>query len=334
MSNTALRMIEMLRMIPREPRKVSTTDLRAKLSDKGYDTTPRTIQRDLLTLSESFPLVCDDRSHPYGWSWAKHASAQSLPGMDTATALTFTLTEQFLSEMLPKGVLKLMEPHFVQAHQILKATGNGMLSWRNKVRALPRYQPLIQPKVKSDVVAVLYDALFRKQRVAVHYNPRNGEPRDYELNPQGLAFRDAVIYLVASQKEYDNVVMFALHRFTKATLLDTASRTPPGFDFDIWVTKGGYDALDNLKPLRLVVRLKSDIAEHLTETPLSTDQKIENDGDAWVKLSATVMNTQQLRWWLRGFGEGIEVMEPISLRKELYKSVCTTYEMYNAKPVV
>ncbi|MFU8838979.1 MAG: helix-turn-helix transcriptional regulator, partial [Thiohalomonadaceae bacterium] len=218
MSNTALRMIEMLRMIPREPRKISTTDLREKLSDEGYDTTPRTIQRDLLTLSESFPLVCDDRSHPYGWSWARHASAQSLPGMDTATALTFTLTEQYLTEMLPKGVLKLMEPHFGQAHQVLKTTGNGMLAWRNKVRVLPRYQPLMQPKVKPDVVAVIYDALFRKQRVAVHYNPRNGEPRDYELNPQGLAFRDAVIYLVASQKEYDNVVMFALHRFTKAAL--------------------------------------------------------------------------------------------------------------------
>ena len=102
-SNTTLRFIEMLRMIPREPRKMSTTELREKLSDEGYDTTPRTIQRDLLTLSESFPLVCDDRSHPYGWSRAKHANTQSLPGMDTATALTFTLTEQYLSEMQPKG---------------------------------------------------------------------------------------------------------------------------------------------------------------------------------------------------------------------------------------
>ena len=32
--------------------------------------------------------------------------------------------------------------------------------------------------------------------------------------------------------------------------------------------------------------------------------------------SATVPNTAQLRWWLMGFGEGVEVLEPVSLRQE------------------
>ena len=328
MSTTALRMIEMLRMIPREPRKISTSELRERLAVEGYETTARTIQRDLITLSGSFSLVCDERNHPYGWSWSKTASAMSLPCMDTATALTFSLTEQYLGEMLPKGVLKTMDPHFRQAAQVLRATGNGMQAWQGKVRVLPRYQPLMQPKIKAKVVEVIYDALFRKQRVAAHYKPRNGEARDYELNPQGLAFRDAVIYLVASQKEYDNVVMFALHRFTKATVLETPSRTPEGFDFDDWIARGGYDAMDRLAPIKLVARFKSKIAEHLHETPLSDDQVISPDTDGWVEIIATVMDTQQLRWWLRGFGDGVEVVRPEMLREETISSVRSTLRMY------
>ena len=330
MSTTALRMIEMLRMIPREPRKISTGELRERLADMGYKTTPRTIQRDLLTLSGSYPLVCDERNIPYGWSWSKCASAMSLPGMDTATALTFLLTEQYLAEMLPKAVLKSMDPHFKQATQVLKTTGNGMQAWQGKVRMLPRYQPLMKPKIKAEVVEVIYDALFRKQRLAAHYKPRNGEVRDYELNPQGLAFRDAVIYLVASQKEYDNVVMFALHRFIKATVLDTPSRTPEDFDFDSWISRGGYNAMDRLEPVNLVALFQSKIAEHLHETPLSYDQVIRPDTDGWSEVKATVMDTQQLRWWLQGFGDKVVVISPISLRQDMIKSVEISIRNYSS----
>lgn len=328
MSSPTLRTIELLRMIPREPRRVSTSELRDRLAAQGYEITPRTIQRDLMKLSDSFPLVCDERAPPYGWSWSKNAYAQSLPGMDVPTALTFSMAEQYLYEMLPKGALKLLNPHFKEARQVLKASGNGMLAWRDKIRILPRYQPLHSPQVNASVITTLYDALFRDQRVSVRYRPRSDEPRDYELSPQGLAFRDAVIYLVATQKEYDNVVMFALHRFTRASLLDKSAHHPPGFDFDEWIRKGGFDALDNPKSIQLHARFHPSTAEHLRETPLSENQTITEESDGWVRIRAEVLNTQQLLWWLRGFGDGVEVIKPVSLRNQLAANAKAMAKMY------
>ena len=65
-----------------------------KLDTAGYKTTKRSIQRDLNLLSGVFPLICDDRSQTFGWSWSGDAPTFDLPAMDGPTALTVRLIEQ------------------------------------------------------------------------------------------------------------------------------------------------------------------------------------------------------------------------------------------------
>jgi predicted DNA-binding transcriptional regulator YafY len=56
MSETILRFLTMLRMLPRAPRKIDTATIERMLRDEGYSVTRRTIQRDLHQLARSFPL--------------------------------------------------------------------------------------------------------------------------------------------------------------------------------------------------------------------------------------------------------------------------------------
>ncbi len=100
----------MLRMIPRQPRKIDGATIESRLRDEGYETTRRTIQRDLEKLSTIFPLISDDRSKPYGWSWGKEAQAFDLPGMEPAAALTFRLVEQYLAQLIPVSARRALQP--------------------------------------------------------------------------------------------------------------------------------------------------------------------------------------------------------------------------------
>ncbi|MCO4761619.1 MAG: hypothetical protein KC502_08960 [Myxococcales bacterium] len=69
MASTMLRQWLMLSMIPIAPRKTTAATLLDELQDRGWELDVRTVQRDLQQLSTVLPLVCDDRSRPYGWSW-------------------------------------------------------------------------------------------------------------------------------------------------------------------------------------------------------------------------------------------------------------------------
>jgi hypothetical protein len=43
----------------------------------------------------------------------------------------------------------------------------------------------------------------------------------------------------------------------------------------------------------------------LLETPLSQDQQARDDGEGWLEITATVVDSAMLDWWLRGFGEAV-----------------------------
>ncbi|KPK51655.1 MAG: hypothetical protein AMS22_10550 [Thiotrichales bacterium SG8_50] len=316
MSDTFLRQWAMLRLVPRHPSKIDTTSLQQALAEEGFPTHARTIQRDLQTLSAVFPLVVDEREKPFGWSWAKDAKVMDIPGMTPPHALAFRLAESYLSELIPPSVTQYLAPHFQRAREVLRHTPLGSLKhWTEKVRILPRGLQLQPAQIDSMVQHNVYEALLTKQRFNARYQPREGQQADYEVNPIALVIRHGVTYLVATLWDYDDVKHLALHRMRQVDLLDTPSRKPDGFELDQYLASGAFGYPVSQKPLRLHARFDAGTAKHLYETPLSDDQVLKVDEDG-VYLQATVTDSSELRWWLLGFGDGVEVIAPKALREE------------------
>jgi tetratricopeptide (TPR) repeat protein len=82
MSDVLLRQIEMLRLIPQH-RSITAQKIRDQLAGLGFETTERTIQRDLNELSRRFPLVCQDAERPFKWHWAESAEKIDLPKIES-----------------------------------------------------------------------------------------------------------------------------------------------------------------------------------------------------------------------------------------------------------
>jgi len=316
MSDTLLRQWQLLRQIPRAPKKIDVANLMAKLEIAGYKTTKRSIQRDLNSLSRVFPLLCDDAGTgvAHGWSWSADAPAFDLPTMDGPTALTLRMIEQFIPTLLPPTVRDLLAPQFARARAVLGANPNNPLgAWADRVRVVPREMPLLPPQYNTDVVRVVYDALLAGRRFTADYRSRaatTDELKSYEVNPLGLVARGSLLYLVCTLWEYDDIRQLALHRVVGATPSDKPVNKPNGFDLDYYIQQGEFQY-----PVGPMIQLKAKFnrtaAAHLYETPLSEDQTIEDEDAEHVIVTATVRDTTQLQWWLRGFGNLVEVLEPI-----------------------
>jgi predicted DNA-binding transcriptional regulator YafY len=57
-------------------------------------------------------------------------------------------------------------------------------------------------------------------------------------------------------------------------------------------------------------------AAHLRERLLFKDQKLTAQKDGRMLLQATILETLELRWWLRAFGDRVEISAPKALREE------------------
>lgn len=307
-----------LRLIPRAPRKIDTATLTAKLADRGYHIDQRSVQRDLNKLSGPFPLICDTRSRPYGWSWSRDAVSFDIPGMDMHTALAFRLAAEHLAPLLPSATVADLRPHFSRAKQTLAAMEGGVSAWASAVRTLPAGLPRLPAQVDRDVLEAVHTGLLRQQRLQLRYLPRGVKAaKRYVANPLGLVYRDGSGYLVASLWDYDNVLQLALSRLQSAELLAEPRHVPPGFELDTYLASGAFGFQVSDAPVALVAWLAEGAAFRLREAPLSIDQRLTELADGRVELRATLPDTQALRVWLRGHGALCEVREPASLRAEL-----------------
>lgn len=314
MSDTLLRHWTLLRAIPRAPRSITVAELHRHLEGQGYSARRRTVERDLELLSGVFPLLCDDSARPCRWSWPQDRMLD-VPGMDPTTALTFALAHRFLEQVLPRTTLGLLKPYFEHARAVLDAAApSGLAAWPDKVRILPRGLKLIGPEIDPKILDTVYGALLADRRFQCIYRRRDAdEDKDYDVNPLGLVVRDAVIYLVCTFWEYNDIKQvrqLALHRIRTAELLDTQARRPPGFTLDGYIREGAFSMPFSDQPIRLEALFDAGAARHLCETKLSEDQVLEDQPDGRVLVKATVQDTGELRWWLLGFGESVTVRTP------------------------
>jgi len=302
---TVLLALELLRRIPRG-RKVSAPELHEQLSSAGLSRDLRTIQRQLELLSEHFEIERDERSKPYGYRWKERASGLALPVLNEQESLMLALAEQHLRPLLPASLMKSMEGFFQQARTNLGAEGGGKhgREWLSKVRVISATQPLLPPTIKPGVFEAVSNALYGNYWLNVDYKNASGKRKAARVMPLGLAQQGARLYLVCRYEGYDNERTLALHRINGAQPSPHVFDRPKDFDLEKYDADGRFGFGDG-KRIRLTFRIVKDAGLHLLESRLSTDQEV-TELENHFEISATVVETAQLEWWLRGFGDQVE----------------------------
>jgi predicted DNA-binding transcriptional regulator YafY len=142
---------------------------------------------------------------------------------------------------------------------------------------------------------------------------------DLVLHPLGLLQQGVRTYLVASTFDYGQPLLYAVHRIESAEALDAPARRPEGFTLDRFLERGGAQ-FGAGKSLTLKADVSEALARLLEETPLSRDQKITKGRDGF-RLTATVFDSWQLRFWILSQGPELVVRQPAALRRELMERI-------------
>ena len=332
MSDTSIRYLAMLSLIPGRPYKITAREVHEKLKAQGYDIHVRSIERDLPKLSGFFPLISDD-GRPAGWSWESRDQRITFPRMDAGTALTYELVARYLAPVLPRQMSQDLEPDFSSARRVLNELGASPLGkWSKRIAVLPSGHLLLAPDIRTDVREVVYDALLLGKRFEADYRALEAEkPRRYVFNPQGLVYRENVLYLVATLWDYEDIRQFTLHRMSNARLATENAMAVQNFDLQRYVREEKSFDFPAGKLIRLQLKVAPWLARHLDERRLSADQRITSVPDKEMfKVTATLAETEQLYWWLRGLGPDAEIVKPAPLRRRMARDVAASAKLYRS----
>jgi hypothetical protein len=321
----------MLQLIPRSPHYRATTTLQALLEERGFNVEMRTIQRDLEKMSAHFPLLCNRDTRPFRWSFDPMFKS-NLPALDTSSALTLVLAEEYLRGLLPQIAIDQLEGQFESARKYLDGlNGNRLAHWSEYVKAIPNGKALIPVPIEHNVWRLATDALLNHYALDVEYRSRSkNELKRLTLHPLGIVARHSVSYLLATVNEYEDVRQFALHRILSIKASERLYRPKADFCLDQYISTGAFGYPVDGQDVQLKARIRPEVAWLLSETPLSEVQFLSTDADrdGWYLLEAQVPNDQQTQWWIQGFGSAIQVISPLEWREFIRSQAKETSLLY------
>ena len=111
------------------------------------------------------------------------------------------------------------------------------------------------------------------------------------------------MYLVCRHEGYNNERCLALHRISKAEATIFTFERPKDFNLKQFDDDGrfGYGVGSTVK---LSFWIEKAAGLHVVECPLSANQVVVELDDAY-EITATVVDSDMLEWWLRRFGDGV-----------------------------
>lgn len=296
---------EMLKRIPRSY-KITANELHEQLSHVGIVRDIRTIQRNLEMLSEHFDIEKDDRSKPYGYSWVKGSGSLSMQNLSSQESLLLSLAEDYLSNLLPANVMASLDGFFGEARYNLNFSTRSKKEgeWLKKVRVVSETQPLLPPKLDTEVFKNISEALFNDRLLNIEYTNGKQENKSAMVMPLGLAQQGVRLYFVCRFDGYDNERSLAVHRISKAVVSTFEFERPKNFSLTQYDADGRFGFGEGDK-CQIEFTLTKQAGYHLLETPLSEDQTVI-ELDNCYKFKATVTNSLIVRRWLIGFGNHIQ----------------------------
>lgn len=304
--NTLQLSIELLHFIPKRG-TITATELQTKLANDGFEREPRTIQRLLESLCDAdlYGIERDMSSKPYRYRWKESARGLSIGGLSPQECLLLTLAEQQLGSLLPTRLMKSMDGFFDQARSQLGETAKTQREreWLDKVRVVSTSQPLLPPKIDPDVFEQVSTALYGNQWLDVDYQNAAGKKSSSRVMPLGLAQQGPRLYLVCRYDGHDNERCLALHRFISAKASPLTFERPKDFNLKQFDDAGRFGYGDGTQ-IHLSFRIEKGTGLHVVECPLSLDQEVLEFDDAY-EITATVVDSDMLDWWLRGFGDAV-----------------------------
>jgi predicted DNA-binding transcriptional regulator YafY len=296
--------LELLRRIPRHG-GITASELHTQLQGAGFEREPRTIQRLLKMLCDHCDIERDDNSKPYRYSAKEGVKGFSAQALSPQESLLLTLAEQQLGSLLPARLMKSMDGFFTQARSQLgnENTPQREREWLDKVRVVSATQPLLPPRISPEVFEQVSHALYGNQWLEVDYQNAEGARKTAKVMPLGLAQQGPRMYLVCRFDGYDNERSLALHRFISAKASTLTFERPKDFNLKQFDDNGRFGYGNGTK-IRLSFQIEKSAGLHIVECPLSLDQKVVELDDAY-QITATVVDSEMLDWWLLGFGDAI-----------------------------
>ncbi|MDN4075027.1 helix-turn-helix transcriptional regulator [Fictibacillus terranigra] len=290
--------------------KLTTKELAEQL-----EVTPRTVHRDMESLSASGIPVVADRGKSGGWRLLEKYKT-NLTGLkaNELKSLFISPSVQLLSDLgitqdwndaREKLLASIPASFHQEALDVWDRIHVDTSSWR-------------QSPEKTTAFRTLQEAIWEERKLQILYERADGEAKERVVNPLGLVAKGSTWYLIASVNE--DIRNYRISRITSAVKTEDAFTRPADFNLAQYWESSTKSFMKALPTYETEVELSPSIVPRIKFTGRFM-QNIKLDAplnDRWVPATICFDTEQEAAEFILGFSNQVRVIRPENLKQKVY----------------
>ncbi|MGD9635804.1 MAG: helix-turn-helix transcriptional regulator [Pirellulales bacterium] len=289
----------------------------------------RTAFRDIEALrAAGVPVAFDEERDRY-----------SIPGTYFLPPINFTPAEAMslvalANELGRSDRLPFYEPARRAAHKLEDSLPAALRQELKQISRAIRIQPLpVSPlAAKEKIYQQLVGARARRRVVKIDYDSLTEWERiETKLRPYQLLFSRHSWYVIGRSSLHKEVRTFNLSRIVSLELLEETFTLPRGFSVERYLRNAWQlipgDGADD----RVAIRFQPFVARNVAEVIWHKTQQLEFQPDGTLVFRVQVSGLHEIMWWILGYGDQAEVLEPPELRAMVARRAKALAAVYQGK---
>ncbi|MBX3441457.1 MAG: WYL domain-containing protein [Planctomyces sp.] len=291
----------------------------------------RTMFRDITLLKQSgVPVYYDEQRRGYFMS-----AAAFLPPTDLTLqeALALLILTQELGK--PDAGIPFQQAAHSAALKFLSningqlRTHLGLITSATHVRLHARH-PLDGAQSHYER---LQQAISERRRIRLRYNSLHDRSEITTLlSPYGLLFSRRTWYVLGRSSLHRSIRTFHLGRIRESALTGDRYEIPPRFSVSGHLGLAWHLIREPRGRTKVVIRFQPLVAANVAEVSWHRTQRIVPREDGSIEFHATVDGIREIAWWVLGYGDQAEVLEPPELRDLITQRIRAMAATYGLVP--
>ena len=151
------------------------------------------------------------------------------------------------------------------------------------------------------------------------------------LSPYRLLFNRRSWYVIGRSSLHRQIRTFNIGRILTAELLSSRFKVPERFSLDRYLGNAWSLIRERGQTKNVAIRFQKLVAQNVAEVQWHKTQKLVWNDDETLDFHVTVDGMGEILWWILGYGDQAEVLEPLELREKIFSKIQAMQKVYKKK---
>lgn len=301
-----------------------TTNVKAKELAQALEISVRQVYRDIECLKQASVPIYSDKN---GFSLMPDFYMPKI-SLETPEILTLLILCSSIKAQKGTPYCELLTS---ACDKIVNALPDGL----KKVFLSPDYDVMVDfgldTKVDyrkiEEMFSLIYEASIAKKQLLVSYfGIDTKDITERVVDPYAFKLNFGIWYLIGFCHLRGEMRTFRIDRIRQAQVLSETFDIDPDFNIDDYF-RGSWGIVTGPE-YKVKLKFSASIADFISECNWHPSQKLSKNKDGSLNAEFNVDGLSEIKTWVIGFGEKVEVLEPPELLDDIVKTLQKTMLLY------